>query len=347
MSAETNDWKLGLFVSLSAAVIFVSIAFLGTQSLDETFFVFETYFDESVQGMEKGSPVKFRGAPVGTINEIGVAPDQKHVRVVFDLKASRMLELGFKATSPEVIAAIKQGGRIPGIYKRWPKELRVQLVSAGITGMKFLQIDVFEDEPIPTYTFDLPENYCPAAPSMMKSLEDSVMTTLHKAPEIADRLDETLKRVNQKLDELDVAKLSKTVQDLLDNGNKQLKELEVNKLNDAAKTAMEELTATLKDARATIARLNKEEGAIENLESVAKNLDAQIAKLDLEAAVKNLEGTARAAKETAEAVTILAEDGQLQQTLLSVEQAARSLRQLADALERDSDMLLKGRSARD
>ena len=43
--------------------------------------VYVTYFDESVQGLQVDSIVKFRGVDIGTVRKIGVAPDQRLVEV--------------------------------------------------------------------------------------------------------------------------------------------------------------------------------------------------------------------------------------------------------------------------
>jgi paraquat-inducible protein B len=347
VSAQNNDWKLGLFVSLSAAVIFVSVAVLGASGLDETYIYAETYFDESVQGLDVGSPVKFRGAPVGSVSDIGVAPDMQHVRVVFDLQATKLLELGFKPSDEEMRKNLTQGGRIPSQADRWPRDLRVQLVSAGITGLKFLQIDVFPDDPLPEFPFEVAGNYVPPAPSMMKSLEGSLMATIEKAPEIAEKLDGALDRLNQKLDELQVKDLSEGAETLINTTNEKLAELDTKKLNEEAIQAMEELTATLKDTRATLKRLNAEGGAVESLENVAKQLDEQTKDINLKGTIDDLRDAADAVSATSDAITGLVNRGQLEQALISVEQAAASVRNLADALERDSDMLLKGRAERD
>ena len=68
-----------------------------------------------------------------------------------------------------------------------PPELRVQLGSAGITGVKFILIDFFSiaDNPIVPLPFPVPDNYIPSARSTMKNLEDSVVHAVDRFPEVA------------------------------------------------------------------------------------------------------------------------------------------------------------------
>ena len=66
-AARTNPWKLGLFVVSGFVIAFASLVWLGSQSLDRQTQRVITYFDESVQGLEVGSPVKFRGVVIGSV----------------------------------------------------------------------------------------------------------------------------------------------------------------------------------------------------------------------------------------------------------------------------------------
>ena len=56
-------------LALVAGILFV----LGGRSLFQPTFTFETYFNESVAGLEIGAPVSFRGVPLGQVTEIVTA----------------------------------------------------------------------------------------------------------------------------------------------------------------------------------------------------------------------------------------------------------------------------------
>lgn len=143
MSTPINHWKLGLFVVVGFVLAACTVVFLGARSLKKQSVEYKTYFDESVQGLEVGSPIKFRGVIIGNVSAIDVAPDHRHVAVTSALTVQDLSDLGLS----------KGAGKTTKI--RIPIDLRVQLASQGITGVKFLQIDFFDvkDNPPPVLPF--------------------------------------------------------------------------------------------------------------------------------------------------------------------------------------------------
>src|SRR5437899_1650471 len=83
--------------------------------------------DASVQGLAVGSPVKFRGVTVGTVREITIAPDHRHVQVTADMYVDALVRLGLSTRAPE------------SAEEFIAPSLRVQLASVGITGVRFIQ----------------------------------------------------------------------------------------------------------------------------------------------------------------------------------------------------------------
>ena len=61
MSAKANHFKLGLFVLGGAGAVLMALLLLGLGSRFRKPLMVETYLDQSVQGLEIGSKVNFRG----------------------------------------------------------------------------------------------------------------------------------------------------------------------------------------------------------------------------------------------------------------------------------------------
>jgi len=94
MSTPTNHWKLGLFVVVGVVMTLSVMAWLGARSLRKEVGLYISYFDESVQGLEVGSPIKFRGVTIGSVAKIDIADDHRHVEVTSELGKAVLARLG-------------------------------------------------------------------------------------------------------------------------------------------------------------------------------------------------------------------------------------------------------------
>jgi len=183
-AASTNHWKLGLFVLVAVAAMIGSLFWLGARRFHRESFPAVAFFDESVQGLDIGSPVKFRGVTVGTVSDITIAPDHRHVQVTSDIYLDAVKRLGIANAAPE------PNGADPFL----PADLRVQLVAAGITGVRFLQVDFFDParHPVPPLPFEPPWNYIPSAPSTLKSVEEALLEVMNRLPALGEQATATL-----------------------------------------------------------------------------------------------------------------------------------------------------------
>src|SRR6516164_5254378 len=62
--------RLGLFVVVSLFILAAALFLLGGRKWFQPRLTFETYFNQSVAGLDLGAPVKFRGVPLGQVSEI-------------------------------------------------------------------------------------------------------------------------------------------------------------------------------------------------------------------------------------------------------------------------------------
>jgi phospholipid/cholesterol/gamma-HCH transport system substrate-binding protein len=180
MAATTiNHWKLGLFVVLGIGAIIGVLFWLGAQRFRRESFPAIAYFDESAQGLDVGSPLKFRGVTVGTVANITIAPDHRHVQVTSDVYVDAVRSLGISDGAPDP----KSGQPF------MPSDLRVQLAAAGITGVRFLEVDFFDPEryPPPPLPFTPPWNYIPSAPSTLRSLEQAALEFANRLPVLGEQ----------------------------------------------------------------------------------------------------------------------------------------------------------------
>lgn len=320
MAAPTNHWKLGLFVVVGVVMALSTVAVLGARSLRTEVGRYVSYFDESVQGLDVGSPIKFRGVTIGTVGKIDVAPDHRHVEVTSELGVAELSRLGLDVVVNPRLGAPKK--------LEMASDLRVQLASAGLTGVKFLQLDFFtiEDHPPPELPFPVPVNYIPATSSTMKDLENSAVRAANRLPEIAERVAVILEKVDTIVGELGDKKLPErllatleTTNLLLGEARGKLQKVDTAKLSREAEKAIVALNETVLRMNGLLARVDGERGLLTSVER------ASVAFGDT---VRNADGLG----------------AELERTLRGVQEAAKSIRKLADAIEKEPDMLVKGRS---
>ena len=65
MDSEARYFKLGAFVLVAVGIAVAAIVVLGAGTLFQKRFTVETYMDESIQGLDVGAPVKYRGVRIG------------------------------------------------------------------------------------------------------------------------------------------------------------------------------------------------------------------------------------------------------------------------------------------
>jgi phospholipid/cholesterol/gamma-HCH transport system substrate-binding protein len=306
MSAPTNHWKLGLFVVVGGLVGLGAVVFLGSLSMNDENVTYTSYFDESVTGLDLGSTVKFRGVTVGTVSAIEVAPDRRHVEVSYELRVLVLERLGIAS------------GKGLQTKLRIPVDLRAQLGSSGLSGLKYILIDYFDSRthPVPELSFPVPKNYIPGEPSTMKNLESSVVRAVDQFPALAEEMLRALNQVNAILADIQGQKVPERAIATLANVDHTLLLLQ-------AKMKGVDTVALSADARKLIATLDK------------TAIQAQAALVSMQRASDSVGDVAGNARNVGP---------DLSHTLRDISEAAVSLQQLLEALELDSDMLVKGRS---
>ena len=152
----SSPFLIGLFVTIGTVMIIVVIIWLGSSQFLKENVKYVTYFSASVEGLEKGSPVKYLGVPVGTIAKIKVAKDGKLIEVIISIDKS--LEIKDK--------------------------LRAKSELAGFAGTKFLQLHYPSDKDMlniyPKHDFQAPYPVIKSSPSGIQEIEIAARTIMNE-----------------------------------------------------------------------------------------------------------------------------------------------------------------------
>jgi phospholipid/cholesterol/gamma-HCH transport system substrate-binding protein len=90
--AKTSNFMLGLFVTVGILLGAGAILWWGASKYFQKGSPYVTYFDESVQGLQVDSSVKYRGVDVGRVEQIRVAPDNKLIAVIMKIQLRGEIE---------------------------------------------------------------------------------------------------------------------------------------------------------------------------------------------------------------------------------------------------------------
>mgnify|MGYP000911184966 CR=1 FL=1 len=315
-----NYFKLGLFVLIAIGAAIGVASAVGARALDEKTIVYHTYFAESVSGLNVGAPVQFRGVPVGTVKAIGLAPDGRHVHVSLEITEEEAVQANLARFEGE-------GKRVEPVVSM---DIRAQLGMQGVTGVKYILIEGIEEpatSPPPELSFLPQEPYIPAKASVLKNLQDLATFALEGLP-----------------------KASEQATSVLERADRMLEVLEERQVPEQAADAVEDAAAALADLREVVAATEKQKfpqrasATLAEIDRVAKRMDKVVAKLDAE------DGFIASAQRATDSLTLLGRSTNstmkgANDTIRSIGEAADAIRELAEVLERDPDMLLKGRAA--
>jgi len=159
MATEARKFQVGAFVIAAVVIVIGGAIWLGASRFFEDTRRFVSYFSESVQGLDPGVAVKFRGVPAGRVEQIGIAPDRQLIEVVMDIDAKVVPALGGDNT------------------------LRAQLQLSGITGLRYVEIDRSRGEALnqsPELTFKPPHDVIPSARSSFVAVQSALADVYDK-----------------------------------------------------------------------------------------------------------------------------------------------------------------------
>ena len=275
---------VGFFVTVGTLAAVAMILWLGASKYLRTGVKYVTYFDESVQGLQVDSAVKYRGVEVGSEDQIRVAPDNRLIEVVIKVDLRKGTE----------------------------RKLVSQLKSAGITGIVFIELDNANYKTpgsLPPITFKSEYPVIPSQPSdtarIFSQIEDiykkidkidfegisngikgtlktvdatlsnpSINSILVNAESVTTGLDKTVQLTNRRLEDRKLDEILLETKGAVTDARKLIKslndELYAMKLVDTAVKANRMVEGLEKKSRAISFEL---EAASENLRQTTDTLD--------------------------------------------------------------------------
>lgn len=290
---------------------------------------FVVYFDETIHGLDLGSPVKMRGVRVGRVASINLrynATANKSVVAV-------VCELSRNILNDEKGAPLDVSDRAE-LERLIDRGLRAQLGVIGLaTGLLYVELDFFnvDEFPMPAMERDDRFAFVPAVPSTISQYQASFTDIL----------------ANMK--QIDFGSLGRELNGLLVDVRRHLKDLDSKALVvewTKAGTALNAL-ASDPELKATVANLN---GAVTDLRTVLAKIDAQVeptadglnaTMTDMRASLESFDKVLSSLGAFVNAQQGLGDGAN--QAFSQLASAAEAVQRLADFLERNPGALITGR----
>ena len=290
MNMKKRYFKIGIFVLSTIVLLVAGVMTLSFANLGEKKVFLETYIDESVLGLNVGSPVMQRGVKIGRVEKITFVPLEYN----FDQGSEKFNKYGKYVM---VVMAI-EGKKFPAmphddtqtmaIIDRWiANGLRLKLSYQGITGIAYIEADYVDPDrfkPI-IVPWDPKYIYIPSSPSVLSNFTQAADNFLQRLDHIdfegmAKTFTETLETLNKAVVDVHVVETRKDILGLI----AEIREtnLQVQKLMDKSKSdenganipeAIAQFNTTLKSMdKFVLSQKSEVEEIVTNIKRASANL---------------------------------------------------------------------------
>lgn len=242
--------RTGLFV-LGAVAVLIGLVFLLSGNAFRPGVVYESYFHESVQGLDVGSSVKFRGVTIGKVTDIALvsAEYQPPNATALNEKVYHQVVVRYRIDPHKL-------GRDADIREAINHGLRVQVAPQGITGLAYLELSFVDPKKNPPQTVPWAPRHIviPSVPSTLTEVQDAVQSFLNNMRHV--QVNKTIKTLTSMIDTVNQELTSGDAHQTLANANALLIELQ-KQVKAADLPGTTRSMRTLASGRQTMAILNQ------------------------------------------------------------------------------------------
>jgi paraquat-inducible protein B len=322
MSKQANKTLIGGFVVGAIALVVAGILIFGSG----LFFIekhrFVAYFEESVQGLNVGAPVVFRGVKVGSVTDIVLLADP----VDMSIKIPVFLEIepkNFEMGGEE--DAKQDPERIHKILVE--RGLRARLQTASVlTGQLMVELDFHPDTPIRLVGTDSEIPEIPTIPSPLEELSKAIAQM--PIQEILNRLLSAIEGIEHVVNSPEVVKSIHSLNQLLIDSGKLMKDI-----NAHVEPLASSIKETMRDTQKLVRNIDNRVVTFQSsIDDTAKTATAAITQSE-----KALKAIADVTNEDSAVIQ------ELTSALKELSAAARSVRLFADYLQRHPEALIHGK----
>ena len=290
MKNSVNSLAIGMFVLGAALLTVAAVIIFGAAKFFEDDQYFASRFTETVNGLDVGAPVKFKGVKIGKVERISIgSPSKNKILQVQDSKDEDVVVVFYSIDLNLLKRRMRETGSESGLD--WIKEqikggLRAKLnYQSIVTGMLYLELDYFAEANkelviyettrfigIPSESSGLSE--------LMKSMQDSIakISTIN-FKEICENANKLIVNLNQKISEIDTKQLNASAINTMAKTDKLLVSANevANTTNTFLKNTDANITSLSKDLKQSLENLDKVVADVRTITSPNSNLRYELA----------------------------------------------------------------------
>lgn len=327
---KLSYFKIGVFVISAIVIGVIGVVVLGAGAIFQKSSLIETYIDESVQGLDVGSAVKFRGVPVGRVERISLTSAEYSTRRQYVLVrisiSSNMFQFPINdPTSPVLKRELDRG-------------FRVRLAPQGLTGVAYLEADYLDPERNPPLEIDWQPSYpyIPSTRSRITQFSEAVERVLQNIGDVnisqlSESIEKSLVAMTKLADSANLEKIGMQANALLAEVRDTNRQINTLVSSPELKTAMADASATAGRARQLLERAEKPVNQmLTDLPQAAESLSRMVKRLD--AVSNDLPETSTQLRQTLQRLNRLVASQQRE-----IEKTMENLRGISDNMKEITD----------
>jgi len=161
--------RVGLLILGGTALLIGGVVILGG-NLFRSGTPFETYFRESVQGLEVGASVKYLGVTLGQVTDIGLTSAVYGRDLPVDADRT-----GYRDVYVRFVIDVRRVGRVPDNRTAIENGLRAKLASQGLTGLSYIELAFVNPAQYPpeAVPWQPKDEYIPSMPSTLTQVQEA------------------------------------------------------------------------------------------------------------------------------------------------------------------------------
>ena len=330
MNKKISPAMIGAFVIGAVALIVIAILVFGSGRLFRQTREFVLYFDNSVNGLRVGAPVKFKGVEIGSVKDIRLQLEKgaevNKIPVIIEIDLEKLTSRGAR----DVVAVDREALRKEIVDRGLRGQLEMESL---VTGLLYVAIDFFPGTPINLVQRTDGDYKYPEVPTLPTSLEQAKGA---------------VERILNKLEEIDFKELGANLQATIKGVNRTVNSPEV-------ESALRSLARVMPKVDEAVVNIRNLAGTTEDkVKILADDLqhtsaDARLALKQAGDALKQTQETMKRAEAAVANIETLSDldspvNYELVKGLRDVSTAARSLRSLTDYLERNPNAVIFGKT---